>query len=56
LTPDEWELACQTDDMIREVDPHAFLHKSMMPLRMVKLNVEDDNGGLFGGCSSWTCY
>lgn len=56
LSDDEFEKACQTDEMIREVDPHAFLHKSMMPLRMVKLNVEDDNGGLFGGCSSGTCY
>ena len=56
LPPDEFELACQTDEMIREVDPHAFLHKKLIPLRQVKLNVEDDNGGLFGGCSSGTCY
>ena len=56
LTADEWELACQTDEMVREIDPHAFLHKSLMPLRVVKLDVEDDNGGLFGGCQSGTCY
>ncbi len=56
LPPDEWELACQTDEMIREVDPHAFLHKQMIPLRLVKLDPKDDNGGLFGGCSSGMCY
>ena len=56
LPEDEFELACQTDEMIREVDPHAFLHKSLIPLRMVTLNVTDDNGGLFGGCQSGMCY
>ena len=48
LTPKEFELACQTDDIIRTVDPCAFLHKSLKPLRMVTLKVNDDNGGLFG--------
>ncbi len=56
LTPQEWERACRTDEMVREVDPHAFLHKQMIPLRQVVLDVADDNGGLFGGCSSGTCY
>jgi hypothetical protein len=56
LTDDEWRLACETDEMMREVDPHAFLHKSMIPLRMVTLNPKDDNGGLLGGCQSGTCY
>lgn len=42
--------------MIRDVDPHAFLHKKLIPLRQVTLDLEDDNGGLFGGCSSGTCY
>lgn len=57
LTPEELERACKTDEMIREVDPHAFLHKTLMPLRMVKFNQADNNGGLFGGgCSSGTCY
>lgn len=56
LTPEEWEQACRTDEMIREVDPHTFLHKKLIPLRTVKLNIADDNGGLFGGCSSGMCY
>lgn len=57
LDDDEWERACKTDEMIREVDPHAFLHKSLMPLRMVKLDPKDNNGGLFGGgCTSGMCY
>lgn len=56
LTPEEWELACQTDEMIRETDPNAFLHKQMIPLRLVILNPKDDNGGMFGGCKSGTCY
>jgi hypothetical protein len=56
LEPDEFERACRTDEMIREVDPHAFLHKQLIPLRQVVLNPKDDNGGLFGGCQSGTCY
>lgn len=54
LTPEEFEKACKLDDEIRTVDPHAFLHKKMIPLRMVTLDPKDDNGGLFGGCSSGT--
>jgi hypothetical protein len=56
LTPEEWELACQTDEYVRSIDPHAFLHKQCIPLRQVVLNVADDNGGLFGGCTSGMCY
>jgi len=56
LPPEEFELACQTDEYVRSVDPHAFLHKQMIPLRQVVLNPKDNNGGLFGGCQSGTCY
>lgn len=56
LTPEEFESACRTDEMMRAVDPHAFLHKQLIPLRQVRLNVSDDNGGLFGGCTSGACY
>lgn len=56
LTPAEFEAACVTDDEIRKIDPHAFLHKQLIPLRQVVLNPRDDNGGLFGGCSAGTCY
>lgn len=55
LSPEEFERACKTDEYVRSVDPNAFLHKSLIPLRQVKLNVADDNGGLFGGCTSGMC-
>jgi hypothetical protein len=57
LTPAEWEQACALDDSMREVDPHAYLHRSLTPLRLVTLRPEADEGGLFtGGCSSGMCY
>jgi hypothetical protein len=56
LTADEFEAACRTDDEIRTIDQHAFLHKKLIPLRLVTLDVQDDNGGLFGGCTSGACY
>lgn len=56
LTPDEWERACRLDETIRQTDPHAYLHKQLIPLRQVKLNVADDNGGLHGGCTSGMCF
>lgn len=55
LTPDEWEKACRTEDMIRETDKHAFFHKQMIPLRMVKLEPKKDNGQ-HGGCSAGMCF
>lgn len=55
LTPEEFEEACRLEDEFRKVDPHAYLHKSLMPLRMVTLEPDRDNG-LFGGCTSGTCY
>jgi hypothetical protein len=54
LTAEEFEAACVLDEEIRLVDPHAFLHKKMVPLRQVVF--DPANGGLFGGCSSGTCY
>lgn len=56
LTPDELERACLVDEHLRSVDPNAFLHKSLIPLRLVTFNVADDNGGLFGGCTSGMCF
>jgi len=41
LTPAEWEQACRTDEHIRSIDPHAYLHKQMIPLRMVSLDAAD---------------
>lgn len=55
LTPEEWELACKRDEWLRTIDPHAYLHRSLIPLRQVQLQPETD--GLFsGGCSAGTCF
>lgn len=55
LSPEEWEAACKLDEEIRQTDPHAYLHRSLIPLRQVTLKPEA--GGLFtGGCSSGMCY
>lgn len=55
LTPEEWESACQLDEMIREKDPNLFLHRKAIPLRMVALKPEE--GNLFsGGCFSGMCF
>ncbi len=55
LTPEEWELACKRDELVRETDPHAYLHRKMIPLRQVTLKPEEPS--LFsGGCSAGTCY
>lgn len=56
LTPEEWESACKTDEYVRSVDKHAYLHKSLIPLRQVTLKPQEDNGGLFGGCQAGMCY
>lgn len=57
LTPEEWEAACQRDEWLRETDPHVYLHRSLLPLRMVELKPEKDDG-LFGrgGCTSGMCF
>jgi hypothetical protein len=55
LTPAEWETACTLDESVREVDPHAFLHRSLTPLRTVSLQPEVD-AGMFGGCKSGMCF
>lgn len=56
LEPDEWERACKTDEYVRSVDPHAFLHKSLIPLRQVTLKPEETRGLFTGGCQSGMCY
>lgn len=55
LPPEEFELACQTDEYVRSIDPHAYLHKSLMPLRMVTL--KPDTAEFFGGgCQAGMCF
>jgi hypothetical protein len=56
LSADEFAAACDLEDELRVTDAHAFFHKRMIPLREVVLDVSDDNGGLFGGCSAGTCF
>jgi hypothetical protein len=54
LPPDEWAMACDLDDHIRTIDPHAYLHKQLVPLRQVTLDPKASRG-MFGGCSSGMC-
>jgi hypothetical protein len=54
LTPQEFELACKRDEWLRETDPHAFLHRQMIPLRQVVLDPKDNE--FFGGCQAGMCY
>lgn len=54
LTPKEWELACQRDELVRETDPHAYLHRQLIPLRQVTLDLSDRT--FTGGCSAGTCF
>lgn len=53
--PADFERACEMDEHIRTVDPHGWVHKDRVPLRMADLG-EPDPPGLFGGCSSGMCY
>lgn len=57
LTPVEWEAACALDDSIRQTDPHAYLHRSLTPLRLVQLQPKAESAGLFsGGCQAGMCF
>jgi hypothetical protein len=56
LTPAEFAAACDLDDDIRRTDPHAYLHRSLTPLRLVQLQPEKDAPGLFGGCQAGMCF
>lgn len=56
LSEAELEAACRLEDEVRAVDPHAYFHKKLIPLRQVTFDASDDNGGLFGGCTSGACY
>lgn len=56
LTPEEFALACDTEDEIRKTDPHAFLHESMIPLREVVLKPTGKLNLYSGGCSAGMCF
>lgn len=56
LTPEEWESACKLDEEIRQTDANVFLHRSLMPLRLVTLDAAKDEPGMFGGCKSGMCF
>lgn len=53
--PDDFQQACDLEDMVRERDPHAFLHSSCVPLRDVDFA---ERPGLFTEreCSSGMCF
>lgn len=53
-SPDEFMEACKVDRQIRERDPHAFLHKSCVPLDEADLSEPED---LFRApCESGQCF
>lgn len=52
LSPEEFEMACQFDEKIRLRDPNAFLHKSCIPLRQVKMNRTEQPRP----CDSGVCF
>ncbi len=56
LSPAELEAVCKLEDDWRKIDPHAFAHKSLIPLRQVTFKVEEDGDMFSGGCSSGMCY
>jgi 3'-phosphoadenosine 5'-phosphosulfate sulfotransferase (PAPS reductase)/FAD synthetase len=52
--PEMWKLATKFEDVVRARDPHAFFHKSGLPLRDVDFTEDDD---LFTGkCDSGGCF
>jgi len=55
LSPAEFAAVCDMEDEWRKVDPHAFAHKSCIPLRLVTLNPADE-GKRSGGCSAGMCF
>lgn len=57
LTPEEFAAACDLEDGVRAVDPNAYFHRSLVPLRMVTLEPEKGGTNLFsGGCTAGMCY
>lgn len=52
--PDDWKKACELDEEIRKIDPHAWLHKGCIPLAMVDLKPKTNIDK--GGCSSGMCF
>lgn len=56
LTAEEFLAACDLEDEVRAVDPHAFFHKTLIPLRQVTLEPKKDDGLFTGGCSAGMCF
>jgi hypothetical protein len=56
LTAAEFAAACALEDEVRARDPHAYFHKTLMPLRDVTLTPEAEAGLFTGGCSAGMCY
>lgn len=56
LTAEEFEAVCRMEDDWRKIDPNAFAHKSLIPLRQVVLQPKAESDGLFGGCQAGMCF
>lgn len=53
LTAEEFEKACVFDEEMRLKDPHAFLHKSCVPLRQVKFSNQETQSKQ---CDTGVCF
>lgn len=56
LPADEFEDACRLEEAVRERDPHLYFHRSMVPLRVVKLNPQANPSLFGGGCKAGMCF
>jgi hypothetical protein len=55
--PDEFEKACQDDELIRTRNPNVYLHESLVPLRVADLGKDgDDAKQATFGCNSGDCF
>jgi len=53
--PADFAKAVAFDDAIRQRDPHAYVHRSRVPLAVADLETLDAPG-MFGGCSTGMCF
>jgi len=56
LSEAEFLAACDLEDEVRAIDPHAYFHKALIPLRDVTLQPKADGPLFTGGCSAGMCY
>ena len=55
VDPADFQRAIVLDELIRDEDSNAFVHRSGTPLRDADLGADDPQGTLFG-CDSGQCF